>query len=138
MGILEHSDPSEGGSAGVIWREAIRSAVIVCAQGGLTGRTGVSPVPWTVHARPMQRARRPLSQCAARMAARHAVARERNPPGGWLGGRTGCRDWFREHQWGEGPSGETDVLARAKGLSVNDVVNAGVLFSKGGKTSLVK
>ena len=59
----------EGGSAGVIWREAIRSAVIVCAQGGLTGRTGVSPVPWTVRARPMQRARRPLSQCAARMAA---------------------------------------------------------------------
>lgn len=49
-----------------------------------------------------------------------------------------CRDWFREHQWGEGPSGEADVLARAKGLSVNDVVNAGVLFSKGGKTSLVK
>ncbi|MBQ8113743.1 MAG: DUF1156 domain-containing protein [Kiritimatiellae bacterium] len=49
-----------------------------------------------------------------------------------------CRDWFREHQWGEGPSGEADVLARAKGLSVTDVVNAGVLFSKGGKTSLVK
>ena len=60
------------------------------------------------------------------------------PSRGGLGGRTGCRDWFREHQWGEGPSGETDGLARAKGLSVNDVVNAGVLFSKGGKTSLVK
>ena len=49
-----------------------------------------------------------------------------------------CRDWFREHQWGEGPSGEADVLARAKGLSVDYVVDAGVLFSKGGKTSLVK
>ena len=49
-----------------------------------------------------------------------------------------CRDWFREHQWGEGPSGEADVLARAKGLSVDGVVDAGVLTSKGGKTSLVK
>ncbi len=49
-----------------------------------------------------------------------------------------CRDWFREYQWGEGPSGEADVLARAKGLSVDYVVDAGVLFSKGGKTSLVK
>ena len=29
LGILEHSGPSEGGSAGVIWREAIRSAVIL-------------------------------------------------------------------------------------------------------------
>ena len=49
-----------------------------------------------------------------------------------------CRDWFREHQWGEGQSGEADVLARAKGLSVDYVVDAGVLVSKGGKTSLVK
>ena len=49
-----------------------------------------------------------------------------------------CRDWFREHQWGAGPSGEADVLARAKGLSVDYVVDSGVLFSKGGKTSLVK
>ena len=49
-----------------------------------------------------------------------------------------CRDWFRGHQWGEGPSGEADVLARAKGLSVDYVVDAGVLVSKSGKTSLVK
>ena len=33
--------------------------------GGLTGRTDVSSVPWTVHVRPMQRAGRPLSQFAA-------------------------------------------------------------------------
>ena len=32
------------------------------SRGALTGRTGVSPVPWTVHVRPMQRTRRPLSQ----------------------------------------------------------------------------
>ncbi len=48
-----------------------------------------------------------------------------------------CRDWFREHQWDEGPSGEADVLARAKGISVDSVVDAGVLLSRGGKTRLV-
>ena len=36
------------------------------AGGGLTGRTGVPPVPWTGHVRTMQRTRRPLSQLAAR------------------------------------------------------------------------
>ena len=49
-----------------------------------------------------------------------------------------CRDWFRQYKWGEGPSGEADVLARAKGVSVPGVVDAGVLKSVGGKTSLVK
>lgn len=48
-----------------------------------------------------------------------------------------CRDWFRQYKWGEGPSGEADVLARAKGVSVQGVVNAGVLKSVGGKTALV-
>lgn len=48
-----------------------------------------------------------------------------------------CRDWFLEHAWGEGPSGEADVLARAKGLSVNDVVSADILLSHGGKTGLM-
>lgn len=48
-----------------------------------------------------------------------------------------CRDWFRQYKWSEGPSGEADVLARAKGVSVQGVVNAGVLKSVGGKTALV-
>ena len=42
-----------------------------------TGRTGVSPVPWTVHVRPMQRTRRPLSQCAVLLAA--AARRDASP-----------------------------------------------------------
>lgn len=41
------------------------------------------------------------------------------------------------HLWKEGQSGEADVLARAKGLSVAGVVDAGVLVSQGGKTRLV-
>ena len=48
-----------------------------------------------------------------------------------------CRDWFRQYKWSEGPSGEADVLARAKGVSVPGVVDAGVLKSAGGKTALV-
>ena len=48
-----------------------------------------------------------------------------------------CRDWFRQYKWNEGPSGEADVLARAKGVSVPGVVDAGVLKSAGGKTALV-
>jgi len=48
-----------------------------------------------------------------------------------------CRDWFKEHLWKEGQSGEADVLARAKGLSVAGIVDAGVLVSQGGKTRLV-
>ena len=48
-----------------------------------------------------------------------------------------CRDWFRQYKWSEGPSGEADVLARAKGVSVPGVVDAGVLKSVGGKTALV-
>ena len=49
-----------------------------------------------------------------------------------------CRDWFKEYQWGEGKSGDADIMARAKGVSVPGVVDAGVLKSVGGKTSLVK
>ena len=48
-----------------------------------------------------------------------------------------CRDWFQEHSWGDGASGDADVLARAKGISVAHVVNAGVLEAKGGKTRLL-
>ena len=48
-----------------------------------------------------------------------------------------CRDWFQEHSWGDGASGDADVLARAKGVSVARVVNAGVLESKGGRTRLL-
>lgn len=48
-----------------------------------------------------------------------------------------CRDWFQEHSWGDGASGDADVLARAKGISVAHVVNAGVIEAKGGKTRLL-
>jgi len=47
-----------------------------------------------------------------------------------------CLHWFEQHGWGEGVFGEADVLARAKGTSVDGVRNAGVIESGGGKVRL--
>lgn len=49
-----------------------------------------------------------------------------------------CDDWFAEFGWSEGPFGQADTLARAKGTAVNGVVDAGVVESGGGKVRLLK
>ena len=49
-----------------------------------------------------------------------------------------CSAWFEQYGWNKGPFGEADVLARAKGTSVDGVVEAGVLESGGGKVRLLK
>ena len=49
-----------------------------------------------------------------------------------------CDDWFAEFGWGEGPFGQADTLARAKGTAVNGVVDAGVVESGSGKVRLLK
>ena len=49
-----------------------------------------------------------------------------------------CLHWFESFGWGEDKFGEADVLARAKGTSVESVKDAGVLESKGGKVRLFK
>ena len=49
-----------------------------------------------------------------------------------------CRDLFASRAWGEGPFGEADVLARAKGTTVDHVRDAGVLKSAGGKVRLLR
>ena len=49
-----------------------------------------------------------------------------------------CSAWFEQYGWKSGPFGEADVLARAKGTSVDGVVEAGVLESGGGKVRLLK
>ncbi|WP_294041975.1 DUF1156 domain-containing protein [Thiolapillus sp.] len=49
-----------------------------------------------------------------------------------------CSAWFEQYGWTKGPFGEADVLARAKGTSVDGVVEAGVLESGGGKVRLLK
>lgn len=49
-----------------------------------------------------------------------------------------CDDWFSQNGWGEGLFGEANVLAQAKGTSVDGVQNAGVIRSGGGKVRLLK
>jgi putative DNA methylase len=46
--------------------------------------------------------------------------------------------WFQQHQYGEGEFGSADVLARAKGTSVQGLVEAGVMLASRGKVRLLK
>jgi putative DNA methylase len=48
-----------------------------------------------------------------------------------------CIDWFQQYGFGTGAFGEADVLARAKGTSVDHVAAAGVVQSGGGKVRLL-
>jgi len=49
-----------------------------------------------------------------------------------------CLYWFEQNGWGEGPFGSADILARAKGTSVDGVREAGVVKSGGGVVRLLK
>jgi putative DNA methylase len=49
-----------------------------------------------------------------------------------------CLHWFEQHNWSEGVFGEADVLARAKGTSVEGVKEAGVIQAGAGKVRLLK
>jgi putative DNA methylase len=49
-----------------------------------------------------------------------------------------CLHWFEQHGWAEGPFGEADQLARAKGTAVNGLVQAGVVEAGRGKVRLFR
>lgn len=49
-----------------------------------------------------------------------------------------CLRWFESFGWNENKFGEADVLARAKGTTVDGVREAGVIESKSGKVRLLK
>jgi putative DNA methylase len=49
-----------------------------------------------------------------------------------------CVDWFLQYGFAAGQFGEADVLARAKGTTVDGVTQAGVLESGGGKVRLLR
>ena len=49
-----------------------------------------------------------------------------------------CIAWFEQHGLNDGPFGEGDVLARAKGTAVSGLGEAGVLTSGAGKVRLLK
>jgi putative DNA methylase len=46
--------------------------------------------------------------------------------------------WFEQHQFGEGPYGEAEVLATAKALSISHLAEAGILHSRAGKVRLLR
>jgi putative DNA methylase len=47
-----------------------------------------------------------------------------------------CSDWFNQYGWKSGPFGEAEVLAKAKGTSVDGVKESGVIESGSGKVRL--
>lgn len=49
-----------------------------------------------------------------------------------------CLSWFDETGWGAGEFGKADVLARAKGTSVDGVREAGVVEAGSGRVRLLK
>ena len=48
-----------------------------------------------------------------------------------------CIDWFQQYGFKDGSFGEADVVARAKGTSVDAVADSGVIRSGGGKAQLL-
>lgn len=49
-----------------------------------------------------------------------------------------CIKWFEEHGWQAGAFGDAETLAKAKGVAVEGVREAGVLAAKAGKVRLLK
>ncbi len=49
-----------------------------------------------------------------------------------------CLHWFETHGWNAGPFGDADVLARAKGTSVDGLKDAGVVEAGRGSVRLFK
>ena len=49
-----------------------------------------------------------------------------------------CDDWFSQYGWSEGQFGDADVLARAKGIVVEGIRDAGVIEAARGKVRLLK
>lgn len=49
-----------------------------------------------------------------------------------------CVQWFSEYGWATGQFGDADVLARAKGTSVDAIKEAGVIESGAGRVRLLK
>jgi len=58
--------------------------------------------------------------------------------GDWDSDTRFCLQWFSEFGWKEGVYGEAEVLAKAKGLSVEGVRDSGVLTASGGKVKLLR
>jgi len=68
-----------------------------------------------------------------------AITEHLNPDSGNFDADTlFCDDWFSQYGWGEGEFGQANVLAQAKGTTVDGVADAGVIISGGGRVRLMK
>lgn len=68
-----------------------------------------------------------------------AISDYLNPDGGSSDADTlFCSAWFEQYGWSTGNFGDADILARAKGTSVDGVKEAGIIESSGGKVRLLK
>lgn len=68
-----------------------------------------------------------------------AITEYLNPDSGCFDADTQfCSSWFDQYGWSNGPFGEANVLAQAKGTTVDGVNTAGVVESGGGKVRLLK
>lgn len=68
-----------------------------------------------------------------------AITEHLNPDSGNFDADTlFCDDWFSQYGWGEGEFGQANVLAQAKGTTVDGVADAGVIISGGGRVRLLK
>lgn len=80
----------------------------------------------------------PMSVHEAMIEINRNIAEYLNPSGSSFDAATlFCDAWYQQYGWREGAFGEADVLARAKGTSVDYVKDAAVLHAGSGKVQLV-
>lgn len=119
--------------------------------GGETGTTPIAPVDlaqaaigpgmaiYSKYAAVLNSDASKLSVHEALILINRAISDYLNPDSGNFDADTlFCDDWFSQYGWSEGLFGEADILARAKGTSVEGVQSAGVIESGGGKVRLLK
>lgn len=81
----------------------------------------------------------PMSVHDALVLINRAITDYLNPDSGNFDADTQfCAGWFEQYGWSKGSFGDADILARAKGTSVDGVEAAGVLESGGGKVCLLR
>ena len=119
--------------------------------GGASGQTPVAPVDlaqaaigpgmaiFSKYAAVLNQDGSPMSVHDALILINREITEFLNPDSGDFDADTlFCSAWFDQYGWGTGSFGEADILARAKGTSVDGVRSAGVIKSGGGKVRLLK
>lgn len=80
----------------------------------------------------------PMSVHEAMIEINRQISDYLNPEGSGLDPATQfCDAWYQQHGWEAGAYGDAEVLARAKGTSVEYAAAAGVVLSGGGKVQLI-